>query len=98
MEFMAGACGRNNEEGGEEGQGRVRGLESHDRGQLILLGGQSMQAEVFRRPLFPAAQLEPPHSGSGERVSTAHLRGEQPHLRVRGALSPSSWEPISLHL
>ena len=35
---MAGTCGRNNE-GGGEGQGRGRGSESHDRGQLILVGG-----------------------------------------------------------
>ena len=36
---MAGTCGGNNEEGGGEGQGRCAGVESHDRGQLILVGG-----------------------------------------------------------
>ena len=40
-------------------------MESRDRGQLILVGGSSMQAVVFRRPLLLAAQLEPPHSGRG---------------------------------
>jgi len=36
---MEGTRGGNNEEGGGEGQGRGMGVKSHDRGQLIFVGG-----------------------------------------------------------
>lgn len=55
-----------------------------------------MQAVIFHRPLFLAAQPETPHSGKVSR-SCARLQAgpqdEQPHLGVWG-LSPSSWEPV----
>ena len=57
-----------------------------------------MQTVVFHRPLFLAAQPELLHSG--ERVSTAGVQGEQPHLGAGGrgwvCLHPpgnlSSWD------
>ena len=51
-----------------------------------------MQAVVFFRPLFLAAQLEHPHSGRGcPQVSkvNSHIWGVH-----GGCLSPSSWEAI----
>lgn len=49
------------------------GSRAHDRGHLIIfVGGQSMQAVIFGRPLFLADQLEPPHSGKGYKSCTDH--------------------------
>ena len=64
---------------------------AHGKGQLILVGGYSMQAVVFCRPLLLAAQLESPHSGRGclQQVSmlNSHIWGLGVCLHSPGNLS-----------
>ena len=75
-------------------------MESQDRGQFILVGGSSLQAVIVLRPVFLAAQLEPPHSGKEcrscagnyphpQQVSkvNSHLRGAGVCLHSPGNLS-----------
>ena len=57
-----------------------------------------MPAVVFSRPLFLAAQFEPPHSGRGCRAGAGLYPGLQQvskvnsHFAGRGSV-PFSWEP-----
>ena len=93
---MEGTCGRNNEEGGGEGQATqynfgVGGQVPWQR-SVNLYKWLIYAAFVFHRPLFLVAHLEHPHSRKGcpQQVSKVDS-----HMSGWGSVSLSSWEPIT---